>query len=230
MTTSEDSVYYPKKIVDAYIENGFSNIFIRALNPYGLASKYSNWSDYYDKFVDFYKKALDYIIEINEQGIYFVEEFTALILKKILTPFPIGFVDLQSPAGVVNNVVVYNYDGYVYASDESRMLAEHNDYTFRLGHVSEEYETVFYGRKVQDIAKIWANEALAGCSDCAFMSYCGADPVRNYSTQNDMYGIRPTSSFCKKHKEIIQHIFSLLIDRKEEVMPIFKQWINNSTG
>ena len=230
MTTSEDSVYYPKEIVDAYIENGFSNIFIRALNPYGLASKYSDWNDYYDKFVDFYKKALDYIIEINKQGVYFVEEFTALILRKILTPFPIGFVDLQSPAGVVNNVVVYNYDGYVYASDESRMLAEHNDYTFRLGHVSEEYETVFYGKKVQDIAKIWVNEVLSGCSDCAFMGYCGADPVRNYSTQNDMYGIRPTSSFCRKYKEIIQHIFSLLIDRKEEVMPIFKQWINNSTG
>jgi radical SAM protein with 4Fe4S-binding SPASM domain len=173
---------------------------------------------------------LDYIIELNKSGKYFVEEFTAIILKKILTPFSTGFVDLQSPSGIVNNVVVYNYDGYVYASDESRMLAEYNDYTFQLGHISESYENIFYGKKVQDIAMVWANETIAGCADCAFMSYCGADPIRNYSTQGDFYGIRPTSSFCKKHKQIIYHIFSLLIDRKEEVLPIFKRWLNNNLG
>jgi His-Xaa-Ser system radical SAM maturase HxsB len=230
MTASEDSVLYPKEIIDSYVENGFHSIFLRALNPYGLASKYSNWNEYYDKFVDFYKKSLDYIIEINKSGKYFIEEFTTLILKKILTPFSIGFVDLQSPSGIINSVIVYNYDGYVYASDESRMLAEHNDYTFRLGHVEEKYEDIFYGKKSQDIALIWANETIAGCSDCALMNYCGADPVRNHSTQGNMYGFRPTSSFCNIHKQIILHIFSLLIDRKDEVMPIFKRWINNSIG
>ena len=127
-------------------------------------------------------------------------------------------------------MVVYNYDGYVYASDESRMLAEHNDNTFRLGHVNDSYEELFYGEKPQQIAQVWANETIAGCCDCAFQSYCGADPVRNYSTQGDMYGFRPTSSFCKKHKQIIQHIFILLIERENEVLPIFKRWINNSIG
>lgn len=230
MTASEDSINYPKGIIDAYIQAGFHSIFLRALNPYGLASKYSDWNEYYEHFIAFYKKALDYIIELNKRGIYFIEEFTALILRKILTPFSIGFVDLQSPAGIINSVIVYNYDGYVYASDESRMLAEHYDYTFRLGSVSDKYEDIFYGKRAQDIALIWANETIAGCSDCAFLSYCGADPVRNYSTQGDMYGFRPTSSFCKKHKAIIEHIFSLLIGREDEVMPIFKRWINNSVG
>lgn len=230
MTASEDSIRYPKEIIDVYKNNGFHSIFLRALNPYGLASKYSDWNEYYEHFIDFYKQSLDYIIELNKEGVYFIEEFTALILRKILTPFSIGFVDLQSPSGIINSVVVYNYDDYVYASDESRMLAEHNDYTFRLGSIHGKYEDIFYGKKAQQIAQIWANETIAGCSDCAFQSYCGADPVRNYSTQGDMYGIRPTSSFCKKHKAIISHIFSLLIDRGEEVLPIFKRWINNSVG
>ncbi len=65
----------------------------------------------------------------------------------MLTPFTTGFVDLQSPAGIINSVVVYNYDGYVYASDESRRLAEYHDYTFRLGHVTDKYENLFYGKK-----------------------------------------------------------------------------------
>lgn len=230
MTVSEKSVNYPSEIVDAYVKADFHSIFLRALNPYGLASIYSDWNEYYERFIEFYKESLDYIIELNKGGIYFIEEFTTLILRKILTPFSIGFVDLQSPSGVINSVVAYNYDGYVYASDESRMLAEHADYTFKLGSVNDKYEDIFYGKKAQQIAQIWANETIAGCSDCAFHSYCGADPVRNYSTQGDMYGIRPTSSFCKKHKAIISHIFSLLIDREKDVLPIFKRWINNSIG
>lgn len=228
MTTSEHSLKYPKEIVDSYIENGFKNIFLRALNPYGLANNTKNIDGYYTKFVAFYKEALDYIIEVNKKGVYFEESFTTIILKKILTPFSTGFVDLQSPAGIINGVIVYNYDGYVYASDESRMLAEHNDYTFRLGHVKDGYNDLFYGQKVQNIAKSWANECLAGCSDCAYQSYCGADPVRNYTVQGDFEGFRPTSPLCKKNKDIISHIFTLLISRKEEVLPIFKSWIKNN--
>lgn len=228
MTTSEYSLAYPREIIDAYRENGFRSIFIRALNPYGLAKDNNDWEAYYTNFVKFYKQALEYIIEINKSGEMFVEEFATLILRKILTPFPIGFVDLQSPAGIVNGVVVYNYDGYVYASDESRMLAEYQDYTFRLGHVTDKYEDLFYGRKVQELSRIWATEHIAGCADCAFQSICGADPVRNYSTQGDAYGFRPTSTFCSKHKAIIEHLFGLLLDRRHEVLPIFQSWITET--
>ncbi|WP_163324843.1 His-Xaa-Ser system radical SAM maturase HxsB [Draconibacterium mangrovi] len=224
MTTSFLSLDYSKEIVESYIRNGFTNIFIRALNPYGFARE-NDWDSYFERFIEFYKEVLDYIIEKNKQGVFFIEDFTALIIRKILTPFPIGFVDLQSPAGIINSVIVYNFDGYVYASDESRMLAENGDYTFRLGKISDSYEEIFYGNKAQNISLSWSTESLTGCADCAFQGYCGADPVRNYAIQNDMIGFRPTSHFCFKHKEIIKHIFSLLIHRKDEVLPIFKSWI-----
>lgn len=228
MTTSIEALQYSKEIVDSYIENNFHSIFIRALNPYGLAVENTNWEDYNSRFIDFYKTTLEYILEINKKGVFFVEEFACLILRKILTPFPIGFVDLQSPAGVINSVIVYNYDGYVYASDESRMLAEKQDFTFRLGKISDTYENIFYGEKSQKISQTWSNECLAGCSNCSYQSYCGADPVRNYSTQGDMYGHRPTSLLCKKYKSIIDYIFLLLMERENEVLPIFKSWINKT--
>jgi His-Xaa-Ser system radical SAM maturase HxsB len=230
MTTSIEALNYSKEIINTYIKYGFHSIFLRGLNPYGLAVENTNWKKYNEHFIEFYKQALEYIIELNKQGEFFVEEFTTFILRKILTPFSIGFVDLQSPAGIINSVIVYNYDGYVYASDESRMLSEVQDYTFRLGHISDNYEDLFYGKKAQEISKIWATECIAGCSDCAYHSYCGADPVRNYSTQGDMYGHRPTSMFCKKHKAIIDYIFTLLMERKDAVFPIFKSWINNTCG
>jgi His-Xaa-Ser system radical SAM maturase HxsB len=228
MTTSEFSLKYPREIIDSYITNGFHSIFLRPLNPYGLAIENKDWDSYFQQFIDFYKLALDYIIDINKADMFFVEEFTNILLRKMLTPFPTGFVDLQSPAGIITNVIVYNYDGYVYASDESRMLAEVNDYSFRLGHVSDKYEDIFYGKKAQQLAQIWITEGIAGCADCAFQSYCGADPVRNYSMQGDPYGFRPTSSFCKKNKAIISHLFSLFIDRGDEVLPIFKRWLRRN--
>ena len=49
-----------------------------------------------------------------------------------------GYVDLSSPrhwAGAA--LLLYNYDGDMDASDEGRMLAEMNDFTFRLGNVEE---------------------------------------------------------------------------------------------
>lgn len=225
MTTSTLGVNYPKEIVDEYVRLGFNSIFLRALNPYGLASENDDWEEYTNRFIAFYKTALLYIIDLNRNGVFFIEEFASIVLRKMLTPFTTGFVDLQSPAGLINSVLVYNYDGYVYASDESRMLAEFNDYTFRLGSVKDSFQNIVYGDKAKEIAEIWSNETLAGCSDCALKTFCGADPVRNYSTQGDMYGHRPTSLLCKKYKSIIEFIISLIVERGEEVLPIFKSWL-----
>jgi len=40
-----------------------------------------------------------------------------------------------------------------------------------------------------------------------------------------MYGHRPTSLLCKKNKAIIEYLITLLIERREEVLPIFKRWL-----
>ena len=225
MTTSYEGLNYPIEIVDEYVKLGFQSIFLRALNPYGLATDSVNWEEYTSRFIKFYQIAFEHILEINKTGALFIEEFAAIVLRKMLTPYSTGFVDLQSPAGIVNSVLVYNYDGFVYCSDESRMLAEFNDYTFRLGSVYDDYQDIVYGEKVREIAKGWSNECLAGCAECGVRSYCGADPVRNYSTQRDAYGYRPASLLCKKNKAIIEYIISLLIERESEVLPIFKKWL-----
>ena len=74
-----------------------------------------------------------------------METYAAIILKKMLTSEDAGYVDLTSPSGMGIGAVAYNYDGYVYASDESRMLVEMGDPTFRLGKVPDNsYEEIFY--------------------------------------------------------------------------------------
>lgn len=227
MTTSKLSLKNPIEIIDTYIQNEFESIFLRPISPYGFALKSERRNKYdVSDFFDFYKKGLLYILECNAKGVFFVEEYACIILSKVLSPFPVGYVDLQSPSGIINSVIVYNYDGNIYASDESRMMAENNDFTFRLGHVAtSSYEEIFFGDKARRITSLSINECLAGCSECAFQSYCGSDPVHNYKTQKDLEGFRPTSEFCSRNMKIIELLFDLLVNYPN-ADKIFRTWIN----
>lgn len=227
MTTTKLSLDYPIEIVDEYFNLGFQGIFLRNISPYGFALR-SDKSKYdTEKFINFYKKALERILEYNYQGHYFTEDLARIFLIKMLSPFNVGFVDLQSPAGLINGVIVFNYDGGVYATDESRMLAEQNDFTFKLGTLDDSYNHLFFGKKSQEISEVWANESLAGCSECAFQQYCGADPVHNHATQGDMYGYRPNSDFCQKNMEIIRYLIDLM-DSDNKIKKIFESWAKTS--
>ncbi len=226
LTTTTLSLDYPDEIVDEYFNRGFRSIFLRPISPYGFALK-NEKKNHYDteRFLEFYKRALHKIIDFNRQGIFFREDYASIILKKILTPFPVGYVDLQSPAGMINSVIVFNYDGKIYASDESRMLAEMKDYTFLLGSLdTHSYEEIFYGEKARTFLDVSLNESLPGCADCAFQLYCGADPVFHHATQGDLVGHRPTSSFCKRNMEIIRYLFELM-DGDATIQRIFRNWV-----
>src|SRR5262249_52824984 len=145
MTTTEASLARVNEIVDEYVRLGFNGIFLRPLSPYGFALKTRSYSSYnVERWLKFYFDGLDYVIRLNKAGLFFVEHYAMTILSKMLTPFETGYVDLMSPAGIGIAGVVYNYDGDVYASDESRMLAEMGDKTFRIGNVHEDsYEGIF---------------------------------------------------------------------------------------
>lgn len=228
LTTSTLSLDFPHEIVDEYFNLGFASMFLRPISPFGFAIHNERKNKYNtDRFLDFYKKGLDRIIEYNLKGHNFREDYAAILLKKILTPFPVGYVDLQSPAGMINNVIVFNYDGKIYASDEARMLAEMKDDSFMLGDLStSSYDEIFYSEKALVITEAGINESLPGCSECAFQSYCGADPVLNHSTQGSIYGHRPTSVFCQKNMAIIRHLFELM-DNDRRIEKIFNNWVKN---
>lgn len=229
MTTTRESLKYPKEIIDEYVNCGFHNIFIRELNPYGFAEKAAKKISYStDEFISFYKEMLDYIIQLNMSGVHFEESFAGLILKKLLTPWAIGFVDLQSPTGTGFNVTLYNYDGNVYPSDESRMIAETGNDTFVLGNVLQDnYKDLFFGESMQLIASAALNEALPGCSDCAYAPFCGAEPVRRHQLQNDVVGHRPSDTYCKKNQAIIKHIINLWTQGDDDTKEILASWIRN---
>jgi His-Xaa-Ser system radical SAM maturase HxsB len=228
MTATKLSLQHPRRIVDEYVKHGFESIFLRNLSPYGFAVKTQSRIGYsMDEFLRFYKVTLDYILQLNRKGINLVETYAQILLTRMLTPFSTGYVDLQSPAGAGIGVAVYNYDGNIYASDESRMLAEMGDEHFRLGNVySDTYEQIFGGDLIRSIVRSSCVESLPGCADCAFQTYCGADPVFHYASQKDMIGNQPTSEFHKKNFFIINYLLSLY-HSDETIRKIFWAWVHN---
>jgi len=228
MTATRLSLQHPREIIDEYVKQDFQSIFLRSLSPYGFALKTAKSIGYTgEDFLRFYLKAFDYILELNRKGINLVETYAQILLTKILTPFSTGYVDLQSPAGAGIGVAVYNYDGAVYASDESRMLAEMGDEQFRLGNVHHDsYEQIFGGELLRTISASSCVDSIPGCADCAFQSFCGADPVFNYATQGDMVGHRPTSEFHQKNFFLIKHLLNLY-HTDHVIRRIFWAWIHN---
>jgi uncharacterized protein len=142
----------------------------------------------------------------------------------MLTPFDTGYVDLRSPAGIGIGALIYNYDGDVYASDESRMLAEMGDRTFRLGNVNtDSWEDVMTSDALLDPIEASFTGSVPMCSECAFEPFCGSDPVFHHATQGDIVGHKPTSSFCKRNMAIFKHLIKLMDDREDR--RILSGWI-----
>jgi His-Xaa-Ser system radical SAM maturase HxsB len=229
MTTTQLSLEYPIEIIDEYVRQSFHTIFLRPISPYGFALKSKHKTGYeMEKFLEFYKTGLNHILEINRKGYHLVEIYSKIILEKILTPDGTRYVDLQSPAGAGLNVLVYNYDGDVYATDESRMLAEMDDHTFRLGNVSRDSRAqIFTSPPFVKLLQAACNQSLSGCSDCAFQSFCGSDPIYHHATQGDLFGHRATSGFCRRNMETIKHLLSLIHNSDNETIDILWGWVTN---
>lgn len=226
MTTTKASLGRVEDIVDEYYRVGLREIFLRPLSPYGFAVK-TKWFKAYEgrEWLDFYRQGLRYIIDMNRRGERMVELYALTILSKMLTGLPGGYVDMMNPAGIANKVVVFNYDGDVYASDEARMLAEMGDKTFRLGNLRDgDLAELATGDTILDAIEASVLESSPMCSDCAFQPYCGADPTFHYATQGDFTGHKPTSGFCQRQMAIFEELVGLM-ETDREAAAILRGWV-----
>jgi His-Xaa-Ser system radical SAM maturase HxsB len=225
MTTTQASLGRVEEIVDEYLGLGLEGIFLRPLSPYGFAIKTKQFTRYGGgDWLAFYERGLRYILEINRQGRRFPEFYAALLLRRLLTDQPTGFVDLRSPAGVGLGALVYNYDGKVFASDEGRMLAEMGDRTFELGDLETDgYLDIILSDKLVDLVGRSLAQCAPQCSTCVFEAQCGADPVYHHATQRDPVGIKPLSEFCARQKGILGLLIDLLESSPEDAK-ILRRW------
>lgn len=220
MTTTRESLNQPEAIVDEYVNLGFNEIFIRRLSPYGFAKRNEDLLAYpFNAFMQFYERAFERILYWNRQGVPIREVASAIAFNKILSPFDAGYVDLQSPSGAVLAVMVYNYDGWVYPSDEARMLAESGDTTLRLGKIGDSLKTLLSSSVANQIVRTSLGRYVPGCSECAFNPYCGPDPV---STQSQ-FGLMDAPVYWTDHCKQSTWLFEFLFKRLREPDPWFQE-------
>ena len=225
-TTTKHSLDKYKEIVDEYIKLELESIFIRPLTRLGKAD--NNWKNIgyeAEEFLEFYKKALDYIIEKNKQGVFLSEGHSNIFLKKILLNQPVNYMELRSPCGGAIGQLAYYYDGNVYTCDEGRMLSEMGDDSFKVGNV---YENTYKELMQCDCTKAMCVssciECLPYCSTCVYMPYCGTCPVINLAQDNNIFSQNPKEYRCKIYGGILDILFNY-IENEPDTVEIFKNWI-----
>ncbi|OGR90687.1 MAG: His-Xaa-Ser system radical SAM maturase HxsB [Elusimicrobia bacterium RBG_16_66_12] len=224
LTVTRFSLPRYKEIVDEYAGLGMRGIFLRSLSQLGLARE--TWAQIGyepDEFLEFYRKALDYIIALNKRKNFF-EQTARLFLTKILGDVDPNFLDLRSPCGAGVGQIAYNFDGGIYTCDEGRMFSRMGDESFRIGSVDGgSYGECVGHPVVRAISVASTLDNQVQCSKCAYKPYCGVCPVKCYGEQGDIVGRMPSNSNCRIQMGIQDMLFERLQDPKIE--KIFRKWI-----
>ncbi len=222
VTLSKISLDYPEEIINEYLRLGFFGIHLRPLSYLGYSS-----GDFKDKmgypvedFLDFWKGAMDYIVEINKLGNTFFERGARLRLRKILLKQDPGYTDLNSPCGASIGQMLYNYDGDVYTCDEGRMVEGD---IFKIGEIGKDgYEEMVASDTTQAIltGSLLDNQT---CQSCVYKPYCGVCPVKNYDNYGTIFPQMKNTGWCKLQKGQFDYLFSKLED--EDYKEVFERWV-----
>lgn len=227
MTTTRKSFEHWREIVDLYVELGIHTLHLRPLNPYGFAL--STWKAIgytAEEYLDNYARMLDYIIELNRQGVEIVEGTAAVFLHKMLTPDDPNYVDILSPCGAGTGQVAYNYDGKIFTCDEARMTSAMGNDLFQIGNVhGTTFPEMLTHPTVKAMAVASLQDSLPACDTCWNKPFCGVCPMHNYMVSGDIFGQRPNSPKCKEHLTIAALLFERLAqDEDGSIRKMFQKW------
>lgn len=226
LTTTREGLKVPKEIVDAYVDLGCRAIFLRPVDPFGFAAQTAKTIEYERKaFLDFYRTAVDHILDLNRQGVQVLERFASIFLTKILGDDDPNYLDIRSPCGAGIGQLAYNYDGQIFTCDEGRMVHQMGDSFFSLGMIGNaRYREVMLSDTIRALAVASNLDAQPDCVNCVYNPYCGVCPVHNYATQGSIFGRMRESSLCAVHKGIQDHLFDLLRRNDPSTVEILRRW------
>jgi len=225
MTCTRTSLAFPDEVVDQYVTLGLHDIFLRPLSSYGFAKRNQPLLGYSaDKFQMFYERALKRILHWNRAGVELREVYASIILNKILSTFDSGYVDLQSPNGAGSAVLVYNYDGFVYPSDEARMLAETGDRSLRLGKIGTPLAALTASKVRRRIVDASTIENFEDCRTCAYNQYCAPNPVDAQAQFGTMHVRAPETEHCNRHTWLFDFFFEAVRTADDWTLDLFHRW------
>jgi His-Xaa-Ser system radical SAM maturase HxsB len=229
-TITRPSLSRWKDIVDQFVEAGCRAVFLRKLDPFGFAARSVKTLGYsMDEFLEFYANAVDYIIELNRQGVQVMERHAAIMLNKILADEEPNYLDLRIPGGACIGQLGYAPDGSIYSSDEGRFVAAMGDDMFKIGTVDDDYHHLMTNAATRALVMAGLNDGHPDCVSCVYKPWCGQQVEYNYKTQGSLHGHMRDSMWCKKHKSIFDYLMHKLEAADEQDMEMFRLWTTNRT-
>jgi His-Xaa-Ser system radical SAM maturase HxsB len=219
MVTTKQSLNKWKEIIDEYVKLGCNEIQVKYINKLGFADDEWEKIGYsIEEFMEFWKKCVEYIIELNKKGIKIRPRMAKVALQKILLPYDPGFLDLRSPCGIGIGQLAYNVNGDIFSCDEGR-----SDGMFKLGNVkTHTYKEVIESEKCKSLVSCSINDNFL-CDACAYKPYCGLCPIIAYSENSNIITKLWKSSKCKHNKMIFDFVFEKMLFDKE-AREIFFEW------
>jgi His-Xaa-Ser system radical SAM maturase HxsB len=225
MTTTKASLSHPESIVDEYARLGLQEIFLRPLSSYGFAKRNQALLGYtVGDFFSFYQRALERVLHWNRQGIAIREVHASILLNKILSTFDAGYVDLQSPTGAGSSVLVYNYDGHVYPSDEARMLAETGDISLRMGPIGTSMQKLLSSPVREELAKASNVDDTPGCQRCPYSLFCAPNPVDAHAQFGTTSVAVESTEHCQRYTTLFDFLFERIRTADDDLLDLFHDW------
>lgn len=226
LTTTRSTLGMYKEVVDTYVSLGCKTIFLRPVDPFGFADRVRLKIEYpRSEYLEFYRKAVDYMLELNLQGVEILERYAAIFLTKILRGEDPNFLDVRSPAGAGIGQLGYSYDGRVFTCDEGRMLYAMGDDSLQIGHVDRDRYRDIVGHPTVRAAVLASSlDGQPDCVNCAYSPYCGTVPATNLKTQGSLFGRMRDNLICAVHKGIQDYLFEKLAEGDPRVLATFDRW------
>lgn len=221
-TINIDAPPLPETLIDAYVRYGLRSIYLRPINFQGFARKTfpckgrtAAWSAYHSSFIDC-------LVSRNFQSQDIVEEFYFThCLRRIFQSGMDGHVDLRNPNLAASEYMVIDYDGTLYPSDESRMLARVNHVDLSIGHVTRGVEA----DRVSQLNANAFNDCDPDCVHCAYQPYCGIDIVDDLSRYGRIDVPRHSTWFCSRQMAIFDKAFSMIYSDDPAVHHSLAAWL-----
>lgn len=226
LTTTREALKRPREIVDTYLSLGCRAIFLRPVDPFGFAEK-TRAKIEYDRaeYREFYRTAVEHILDLNRRGEQVLERYAAIFLTKILQGDDPNFLDIRSPGGSAIGALAYNYDGKIFSSDEGRMMHETGDDSFLLGDArTATYRGLMKHETVRALVVASIREVQPDCVSCAYAPYCGVQPEHSHRTQGTLFGRMRESTLCSVHKGIQDYLFEKLREDDPTTVEILRRW------
>ena len=227
LTVTRDTLSAWRAVIDEYVARGLGDVHLQPLGQLRVdAETWAAVGYTADEYLDFYRAALGYILDLNRRGVQLSERLASIVLVKMLTADDPGVADLQSPCGSGTGEIAYDVDGRVFPSDEARAASALGEPMFDLGHVRNlSLVGIVRHPTVRAIAGASLLDLQPMCADCWNKPYCGFSPIRNFISQGDLVGQRRRCFECKEHMAVSTQLFELLADEADSATAeILKRW------